>query len=215
METFGFDLVPRIANTPEDKARWARLLARVKQNYVFWPDDDVIPKADHIAVYYKSQPVMKIPKDGSKFRRLGAKALFPRYRVSHGSIRAFISVVEKYAAYELGFGGGRAKSFSTLSSIAGRGGATKSIYSGQAGAGLLAQVNSTTTVDWSVFGPEPDATGWNELAEETFIAWHPSRSLGAEVCQRSARRNHYHDLLTMNRRRTGCSARKFSPAGWK
>ena len=66
--TRGFDLSPPLANTTEDFAKWARLLARVKQHHVFWPNENVRPKEDHLAILPGEGN--KLPRDSTKFHSL-------------------------------------------------------------------------------------------------------------------------------------------------
>ena len=102
----GFDLAPPIADTDEDKAKWSRLLARIKQHYVFWPNNHVKPKADHIA--FNVGDGLKLPKDGTKFRSFASSCP----RETRWDIMPLIGTVARYASYE--FGSVRARQLSSL-----------------------------------------------------------------------------------------------------
>jgi len=125
-ETLGFDLRPPVADDAEDKAKWDRVLARVKQHYVFWPSESVKPMADHIAYYFRGEAILKLPKHGTKFRSLVATVSGD----TTWTVGNFIALVWKYARYE--FKMSRAKYFTSFIQPDGflwEEGDTRSVYS--------------------------------------------------------------------------------------
>lgn len=122
----GFELRPPVADDAEDKAKWDGVLARVKQQYVFWPNENVKPMEDHIAYCVEGNAILKLPKDGATFRSL-VTTVSGETRWTVGN---FIAVVSEYASYE--FKMSRARYFASLLQPGGflwEEGDTKSVYS--------------------------------------------------------------------------------------
>ncbi|KAK3696345.1 hypothetical protein LTR37_018010 [Vermiconidia calcicola] len=164
----GFDLRPPLKDTPGDDAERGGFLTCNKQHFVFWPNEHVQPMTDRVAFNLPDGTVLKLPKDGTKFRSsrgyrrdhaAGAKVRF--IRVWHGA----------RSTIELACPSGRMYPVRRN---------RKSIYSAKTVAKNLEGVDSTIIVDWAEYGGEPNATKWKEMYASAHHAWISAKSRNEE-----------------------------------